>query len=140
MFDKETTQVLHECSERSVAGTIPFHEVVGKLMAVGIESYHADLYRREKTCYAPNGDSHVESESGLDAKTFGAHAIAAELDSAGVAAALRQIQRKEIDYQQFLRGIQAAGVANYSVYLADKRAIYTGRNGDAYVEWFHGAK
>lgn len=140
MFNKENIQVLHECSERSVAGTITFPEVVGKLMAVGIESYHADLYRREKTYYAPNGDSHVESERGLDAKVFGAHAIAAELDSAGVVNALRQIQHKEIDYQQFLRGIQSAGVSSYSVYLVGKRAIYTGRKGDAYVEWFPGAK
>ena len=57
MFSKENIQVLDECSERSVAGTITFPEVVGKLMAVGIESYHADLYRREKTYYSANGDS-----------------------------------------------------------------------------------
>ncbi|MDR5729833.1 MAG: DUF1398 domain-containing protein [Terriglobia bacterium] len=140
MFNQETSQVLHECSERSVAGNITFPEVVGKLMAVGIEQYHADLYRREKTYYAANGDSHVESESGLDPKIFGAHAVAEELNPAGVTEALRQIQRKEIDYQQFLRGIQSAGVASYSVYLAGKRAIYTGRKGDAYVEWFPGAR
>ena len=140
MFDKETIQVLQECSERSVAGNITFPEVVGKLMAVGIESYHADLYRREKTYYAPGGDSHVESESELDANIFGAHAVAAELNPAGVAEALRQIQHKEIDYQQFLLGIQSAGVASYSVYLAGMRAIYTGRKGDAYVEWFPGAR
>ena len=60
MFDKETVAVRRECSERSVAGTITFPDVVGKLMAVGIEQYHADLYRREKTYYSANGDSHVE--------------------------------------------------------------------------------
>ncbi len=140
MFNQETIQVLHECSERSVAGNITFPEVIGKLMTVGIEAYHADLYRREKTYYAANGDSHVESEGGLDPKVFGAHAVAAELNPAGVAEALRRIQRKETDYQQFLREIQAAGTAGYWVYLTGKRAIYTGRKGDAYVEWFPGAR
>jgi uncharacterized protein YbcV (DUF1398 family) len=140
MFNKETIAVLRECSERSVAGTISFPEVVGKLVAVGIEQYHADLYRREKTYYAANGDSHVESESGLDQKVFCAHAVAQELNSAGVAEALRRIQHKEVDYQQFLRDIESAGVANYWVYITGKRAIYTGRNGDAYVEWFPGAR
>ena len=140
MFDAKTIVVLQECSERSVAGTIAFPEVVGKLMAVGIEVYHADLYRREKTYYAANGDSHVEAESGLDPKVFGAHAVAAELNPTSVAEALRRIQHKEIDYQQFLREILAAGTAHYWVYLAGKRAVYVGRKGDAYVEWFPGAR
>lgn len=140
MFAQGTLVVLHECSERSVAGNITFPEVVGKLMEVGIESYHADLYRREKTYYAANGDSHVESENGLDPKVFNADAVAAALNSDGVKASLRQIQHKEIDYQHFLRGILAAGVANYWVYLAGKRAVYVARNGDEYVEWFPGAR
>jgi uncharacterized protein YbcV (DUF1398 family) len=140
MFNQETLAVLHECSERSVAGNITFPEVVRKLIDVGIEQYHADLYRREKTYYAANGDSHVESESGLDPKIFNAGAVAAELNSAGVKEALRRIQHKEVDYQQFLRDILAAGVANYWVYIAGKRAIYVARNGDEYVEWFPGAR
>ena len=140
MFSQETIAVLYECSERSVAGNITFPEVVGKLMAAGIESYHADLYRREKTYYAANGDSHVESESGLNPKVFNADAVAKELNPNGVKEALRQIQHKEIDYQQFLRGILSAGVASYWVYLAGKRAIYVARNGDEYVEWFPGAR
>lgn len=140
MFTHETSAVLQECNQRSVAGNITFPEVVEKLMAVGIESYHADLYRHQKTYYAANGDSHVELESGLDPKVLGAHAVAAELNPNGVKEALRQIQHKEIDYQQFLRGIQSAGIANYWVYLAGKRAIYVARNGDENVEWFPGAR
>ena len=140
MFDSKTIAVLQECSDRSVAGTITFPEVVGKLIAIGIEAYHADLYRREKTYYAANGDSHVESESGLDPKVFGAHAVAAELHPKGVKEAVRRIQRKEIDYQQFRREILAAGTAHYWVYLAGKRAVYIARNGDEYVEWFPGAR
>jgi len=129
MFTQETVAVLYECSERSVARNTTFPEVVGKLMAVGIEQYHADLYRREKTYYAANGDSHVKSESGLDPKVFNTAAVAAVLNSNGVKETLHQIQRKEIDYQQFLRDILSAGVA-----------IYVARNGEEYVEWFPGAR
>jgi uncharacterized protein YbcV (DUF1398 family) len=140
MLTRETIAVLRECSERSVAGEITFPEVVKKLVDVGIEQYHADMYRREKTYYAANGDSHVQSEGGLDPKVFNAEAVAAELNRDGVKEALRLIQREEIVYQEFLRRIQSAGVANYWVYLAGKRAIYVARNGDEYVEWFPGAR
>jgi uncharacterized protein YbcV (DUF1398 family) len=140
MLTRETIAVLRECSERSVAGEITFPEVVKKLVDVGIEQYHADMYRREKTYYAANGDSHVQSEDGLDPKVFNAEAVAAELNRDGVKEALRLIQREEIVYQEFLRRIQSADVANYWVYLAGKRAIYVARNGDEYVEWFPGAR
>jgi uncharacterized protein YbcV (DUF1398 family) len=46
----------------------------------------------------------------------------------------------EIQYREFLRQIQAAGAATYSVYITGKRAIYTGRQGDSYTEWFPGAR
>jgi uncharacterized protein YbcV (DUF1398 family) len=140
LFTQETIAVLHEGSERSVAGSITFPEVIRKLMEVGIERYHADLYRREKTYYAANGDSHVELESGLDPKSFNANAVAATLNHDGVKEALRQIQHKEISYQQFLRGILSAPIANYWVNFAGKRAIYVARNGDECVEWFPGAR
>jgi uncharacterized protein YbcV (DUF1398 family) len=140
MLTRETIAVLRECSERSVAGEITFPEVVRKLVDVGMEQYHADMYRREKTYYAANGDSHVQSEDGLDPKVFNADAVAAEVNRDGVKEALRLIQREEIVYQEFLRRIQSAGVANYWVYLVGKRAIYVARNGDEYVEWFPGAR
>ena len=92
MLTRETIAVLRECSERSVAGEITFPEVVKKLVDVGIEQYHADMYRREKTYYAANGDSHVQSEDGLDPKVFNAEAVAAELNRDGVKEALRLIQ------------------------------------------------
>ena len=140
MFSQETIAVLHECSERSVAGNITFPEVVGKLMAVGIESYHADLFHREKTCLQPTATATWNPRASIDPKIFNAGAAARSLNPNCVKQALRQIQHKEIDYQQFLRGILSAGVANYWVYLTGKRAIYVARNGDEYVQWFPGAR
>ena len=54
------TQVMEEATSRSLQGTITFGEVVMKLLAIGVESYDADLVRMEKTYYMPNGETHIE--------------------------------------------------------------------------------
>jgi len=121
--------VLHECSRRSHDGTISFPEVVGKLIGAGVESYHADYYRGEKTYYLPSGESHVEP---LAAPT----AIATEFTAGDVVEALRAIQRREIDYVEFLGRTAVAGCVGYIVCITGRRAIYLGRSGDNYVEHF----
>jgi uncharacterized protein YbcV (DUF1398 family) len=121
--------VLHECSRRSHDGSITFPEVVGKLIGVGLESYHADYYRGEKTYYLPSGESHVEP---LAAPSE----TAAEFSANRVVEALRAIQRKEIDYIEFLRRTALAGCVGYMVCITGRRAIYFGRTGDNYVERF----
>jgi uncharacterized protein YbcV (DUF1398 family) len=127
---QETIAVMQECSTRSHAGTIPFPEVVRKLTEVGVEWYHADLYRGERTYYMPDTESHVD--------VVGAEQepVAQEFSESGVVATLRAIQRGEILYIEFLRRIQAAGCASYSVYITGRRAIYFGRKGEVYVELF----
>ena len=132
--------VFHECSAGSIAETMNFPAVVGKLMAVGAERYHCDLYRREKTYYLGDGRSHVEPEPELDATELGVAGIAHEFSEAGIAAALAAVQAKEISYLEFLRRIMSAGCVGYEVCLTGKRALYFGRAGDVYVEWFPGAK
>lgn len=140
MIEKQTLEVLKECSHGSVAGTLTFPEVVKKLGDVGVEFYYADLYQRQKIYYFPDGRVHTEAEQELDSGVFGAHAVAQDLAVEQVKSAILKIQHREIKYQEFLRLILAAGVATYSVYLDGKRAMYTGRKGDAHVEWFPGAK
>ena len=54
------TQIMEETTSRSLQGTITFGEVVMKLLAIGVESYHADLVRKEKTYYMPDGQTHLE--------------------------------------------------------------------------------
>ena len=39
-----------------------FPAIVGKLIEAGVERYHADLVRSEKTFYLPNGESETVSE------------------------------------------------------------------------------
>jgi uncharacterized protein YbcV (DUF1398 family) len=124
----------NECSQRSDAGTITFPEVVGKLIAAGVESYHADYYRREKTYYMPGGESHVTPQE------LPGVAIATAFSPQGVEQAVRRIQRGEIGYMEFLRLTMLAGCVGYGVYISGRRAIYFGRTGDNYVEPFPGPK
>lgn len=139
MIDGQILDVLQECSRGSFAN-MPFPEVVRKLAAAGIESYHADLYRHEKTYYLPNGDSHVEKEGAQYAEELPAGAVAAELDSDAVQRALRRIQGRESGYLEFLQEIMKAGVSSYGVYLRGQRVIYSGRTGDQHIERFPGSK
>ena len=134
IMKQETIVVMHEVAERSHAGTISFPEVVGKLTQAGVERYHADLCRGERVFYMPSGESHVETTG----DKYGDAAV--EFSGAGVDAAVRTIQRGEIDYQEFVRRILAAGCVNYFVYITGRQTLYYGRNGDVHVEKFPAPK
>lgn len=132
--------VMKGCSTGSVRGTLTFPQVAGCLADLGVESYHADLYRLEKTYYLPDGSSHVEPEDLLDPAECGGPAIAQAFSEEGVAAAVAAVQRAEIDYVTFLRRIAAAGCTGYWVYLAGRKVVYAGRQGEMHTEHFPGSQ
>lgn len=134
-IDEISLAAMEECSRRSAEESITFPEVVQKLIAAGVESYYADLRQHRKTYYMPDGAAHTVQDDGLQP-----HSVAAEFSADAVQAAVKRIQRGEILYREFLRQIMAAGTAAYSVYISGRRAIYTGRKGDSYAEWFPGAR
>ena len=51
-------------------------------------------------------------------------------------AAVKAIQRSEIGYAEFLRRIMAAGCSHYEVFIAGRKAMYFGRDGEFYTEPF----
>ena len=130
--------VFHEASVGSIAETMNFPTVVGKLIAAGAEGYHCDLYRHEKTYYMPDGASYVEVEE-LDPCEFNGAHIAQAFNEAEIVAALRAVQAGAITYLEFLRRIMKAGCVGYQVCIAGKRALYFGRAGQVYVEKFPGS-
>jgi uncharacterized protein YbcV (DUF1398 family) len=131
---QEVTAVMHECARLSDQGKITFPEVVRKLTQAGVERYHTDLCCDEHVYYMPNGETHVEP-MGLPSQL-----IAAEFSDAGVDAAVRAIQRGEIQYTEFLRRIMEAGCVGYFVLLAGRQAQYFGRKGEMHVEKFPAPK
>jgi uncharacterized protein YbcV (DUF1398 family) len=125
-----TIEAMRECAQGSLAGLLTFPEVVGKLMACGVESYHADLYRSEITYYLPSGESHVEKAEHSPAS------VATEFSAESVAAAVRDIQQTKQTYRDFLVRIMQAGTTQYFVYLTGKCVVYIGRDGSEHVERF----
>lgn len=124
------TDVALTCTHDSDRGAADFPAIVGRLMAAGVEWYHADLLRAEKTYYLPSGASVVVPCHPLTAPA------AAAFSAEGVAAAVHAIQAKRIDYAEFCAHIAAAGCVSYIVSLSGRRAVYSGRTGEAYVEPF----
>jgi uncharacterized protein YbcV (DUF1398 family) len=124
------TATIADCMKASFADT-PFPKVVERLAGAGVKSYTADLVRLRKTYYGAESEGHDEAMP-LEA----APAIAPAFDTTGVAATVKAIQRGEIGYAEFLCRIMAAGCARYEVFIAGRKAMYFGRDGEFYTEPF----
>ena len=122
--------VLEDCTKGSDQERLTFPEVVAKLMAVGIERYHADLLRSDKIYYLPDGSSHRIPAHVID------ETAAISFDASGVDAAVRTIQSGQIKYIEFCERILRAGCVGYIVSLAGRRAVYYGRTGEVHIEHF----
>ncbi len=126
--------VIEECTKASDEARLTFPEVVARLAAAGVERYHADLQRAEKTYYLPDGASHVAVSASVAT-------VPAEIFSAaGVDAAVRAVQTRAIDYKAFCERIVEAGCVGYLVSIAGRRAVYYGRSGETHVEPFPPAR
>jgi uncharacterized protein YbcV (DUF1398 family) len=95
-----------------------------------VERYHADYSRQEITYYMSDGNSLVV------AAPHPSHATAAEFSALAVEAAVRQSQRNEHSYLDFIRKTMNAGCVGYFVQITGRRVIYFGRNGESHVEHF----
>ncbi len=127
-MNENVKAVMEQCTEGSDAERLSFPEVVGLLAQAGVERYHADLCRGDKTYYLPSGESHAFKSFAVEP--------ARDFHPAAVSAAVRMIQAGKIGYREFCRRIADAGCVGYIVTLAGRRAVYYGRTGDEFVEWF----
>jgi uncharacterized protein YbcV (DUF1398 family) len=133
-MDIAVRETMRECSRVSDDGSVAFPEIVRRLMAAGVERYHQDLMRSERTYYLPNGES----------ETVGNEAVAVEpaalFSAAGIEAAVRAAQSGTIKYKEFCARAMAAGCVAYHVSIAGRRVVYYGRSGEAHVEFFPGTR
>jgi uncharacterized protein YbcV (DUF1398 family) len=132
-MDKHKIEVMEECVTLSLQGKIAFPQVVRRLSEIGVERYHADYNRQEKTYYMPDGESLIVPME---------HArmpIGESFSAETIEATLRRIQRGQINYVEFLRKTMEAGCVGYFVQITGRRALYFGRNGDVHVEPFPAA-
>jgi uncharacterized protein YbcV (DUF1398 family) len=132
-MDNHVKDVVRECTLASNEERATFPTIVGMLMEAGVERYHADLTRGEKTYYMPDGSSEIVPSPALQCE------IGAAFSAQGVEAAVRATQAQKIKYREFCRSIAMAGCTDYVVSLVGKRVIYNGRTGESLVEMFPGA-
>lgn len=124
------TSIIKEMSEKSLAGTITFPEVVRNLLEAGVESYKVDLIQCLKTFYAVEGKPYVERF------VFTGPKVPAQFSAEAVVSAIRASQAGKITYGVFLDQIMKAGCSSYTAYLTGKKVIYSGRTGDSHTEHF----
>lgn len=129
-MDQNQAFVVFDIVRGSLIGEMTFPDVVGRLMEVGVERYHADYSRQEKTFYWVNGESLVVTVPYAQFATGGTFSVTK------VQEAVRQSQRNEHTYLDFVEKTMAAGCVGYFVQITGRRAIYFGRNGESHVELF----
>ncbi len=129
-MNDERTATIEQCVEGAFSGEIAFPEIVGRLIDHGVERYHVDYSRQETTFYTADGDSLVV------ATPHPAHSTPDTFRPEAVEAAVRQSQRHEHSFPDFIRKTMNAGCVGYFVQITGRRVIYFGRNGEAHVEHF----
>jgi uncharacterized protein YbcV (DUF1398 family) len=128
------TEVIVEAARATLAGTLPFPEIVARLVAAGVEYYHVDYAGLRKSFYGAGGDAVVTPIPYEDLPP-----IAAAFDGEALRAAIRDSQQHGQTYREFSKRAMAAGVQGYFAFLRGRRVTYLGRTGDQHVEWFPGA-
>jgi uncharacterized protein YbcV (DUF1398 family) len=128
------SEIIAEAARATLAGTMSFPEVVGQLLAAGVEYYHVDYVAMRKTFYSAAGETVV-----TPINYEGLPAVAADFDAAALRANILDSQRNGQAYRDFTRRAMVAGVQGYFAFLRGKRVTYWGRSGDQHTEWFPGA-
>ena len=119
----------------TLSGELPFPEIVGELIADGVEYYLVDYAALQFSFYG--GEASVI----LAPLTFeGLPAIAKDFDAPALRAAIIDSQQNGQAFRQFSHRAIAAGVQSYFAFLRGQRVMYLGRQGEQHVEWFPGAK
>lgn len=127
--------IILETARKTLAGTISFPEVVGQLLAAGVEYYHVDYVGMKKTFYSAEGGVVV-----TPILYEGLPPVAVEFSVEALRADILDSQRNHQPYRDFTRRAMQAGVQGYFAFLRGKRVTYFGRTGDAHTEWFPGAQ
>ncbi len=128
------TEIVNEAARAALSGSIPFPEVVRRLIETGVEYYHVDYAALRMTFYGATGDT-VSTPISYE----GLPSVAADFDAPELRAAILDSQRNGQHFRDFTRRAMEAGVQGYIAFLRGQRVTYWGRGGDQHTEWFPGA-
>ena len=124
-----------EAARATQTGSLPFPEIVGKLMDTGVEYYQVDYAAQQFSFYSAVGSVVTAPLLFEDLP-----AISDDFDAAALRAAVLDSQQNGQKFRQFSQRAMQAGVQGYFAFLRGKRVVYMGRQGDQHTEWFPGAK
>lgn len=127
--------IIHRMALASLSGTLPFPEIVGHLIAEGVEYYRVDYVTRQFAFYGHDGEV-VMAPLLIE----NLPPIAPTLNADALRVAIVDSQRHGQKFPRFSARAMEAGVQAYYAFLRGKRVAYLGRNGDHHVEWFPGAE
>ena len=129
------SELVMQASHATLAGSLPFPDIVRHLIGAGVESYHVDYILLQFTFYGANAASIVVP------LTFeGLPAVANDFDAAALRQAILDSQQKGQQFREFSQRAMGAGVQGYFAFLQGTRVTYLGRQGDQHTEWFPGAE
>lgn len=129
------TEIVTDTARKTLAGTLSFPEVVGRLLAAGVEYYHVDYVGRRKAFYSAKGETIVTP---INYESL--PPVAADFSVEALRANILDSQQNNQNYRDFTRRAMEAGVQGYFAFLRGKRVTYLGRQGDQHTEWFPGAE
>ena len=126
---------VHELARATLNGTLPFPEIVSRLMTEGVEYYHIDYVAMQMSFYSAEG-SVVITPLNFEAMPT----VARDFDFSALKAAILDSQQHGQKFRDFCHRAVEAGVASYFAFLRGQQVTYFGRQGHHHVEWFPGAK
>jgi len=129
------SEIVAEAARATLDGTIPFPEVVRKLMETGVEYYHVDYVALQKSFYSAAGEV-IKTPINYE----NLPPVANDLDCDALRSAILDSQQNGQHYREFTKRAMKAGVQGYIAFLRGKRVTYWGRDGEQHTEWFPGAK
>ena len=127
--------IISKLAKATQDGSIPFPEIVGRLMDEGIEYYQVDYRTLQLTFYGTVGGVVVAPLIFDNLPEVGE-----AFDLIGLRAAIHDSQVNGQKFHDFSVRAMSAGVQSYYAFLSGKRVMYLGRLGDQHIEWFPGAK
>ncbi len=129
------TKIITETARKTLDGKMSFPEVVGQLLAAGVEYYHVDYVGLRKTFYSAEGDAVV-----TPINYEGLPPVATDFDTAALRADILDSQRNGQKFRDFTRRAMTAGAQAYFAFLRGQRVTYFGRQGEQHTECFPGTE
>lgn len=128
------TANLQQLTTATLTGSLPFPEIVGRLIQEGVEHYQVDYLALQFRFYGVQGGV-VLAPLAFE----GLPQVSGTFDLPALKAAILDSQTRGQPFHDFCVRAMQAGVQSYSVFLRGQRVLYVGRQGDHHVEWFPGA-